>query len=88
MIHELKTWSGSFMAIAMGNKTHDIRKADRLFSVGDVLFLREWDPDLRVYSGRQVYVNVTYVTKLGEWGLPSDVCVMSVRLSRRSPVES
>lgn len=43
MIHELKTWPGNYEAVASGVKRHDIRKADRLFKVGDSVILREWN---------------------------------------------
>jgi hypothetical protein len=45
MRHELKTWPGGFEAIIRGEKSHEIRPADRDFKVGDQLFLREWAPD-------------------------------------------
>ncbi len=83
MIHELKTWPEPFQAVATGQKTHEVRKDDRPFEAGDVLRLREWDPSLwehpvygvpaaRGYTGREVYVRVTYVTKAGTWGLPAN----------------
>jgi hypothetical protein len=82
--HELKTWPEPFAAIVRGEKRHEIRRADRDFAVGNVLHLREWIPSppthdgLARYTGRELRVRVTYLTRGGEWGLPSDVCVMSV----------
>lgn len=43
-IHDLKTWTEPFNAILSGAKTHEIRRADRPFAVGDRLLLREWRP--------------------------------------------
>lgn len=43
-IHELKTWSPFFEAIANEEKTFEVRRNDRDFQVGDILLLREWDP--------------------------------------------
>lgn len=98
--HALKTWPSFFQAILAEDKLHEIRKWDREFGVGDVLLLREWDPDhqspeLEIflaipeedrddaedprYTGRDVFVKVTYVTPRGVFGMPDDLCVMSVR---------
>ena len=85
MIHDLKTWPGPFTAIAMGEKRHEIRKADRPFAVGDVLHLREWDPSTGTYTGRGMHKAVTYLTPGGQWGLPDGLCVMS--LGPASPSE-
>ena len=81
MIHNLKTWPAMFSAVLSGSKTHEIRKADRDYNVGDVLRLREWDPDATDgdgYTGRRRDVDVTFVTLGGEWGLPDGLCVMSI----------
>lgn len=92
--HELKTWPEAFAAVLDGTKTHDIRKADRPFAVGDVLRLMEWAPRTGgrgapqtvgmdgspQYTGRTIDVEVTYVSRGGTWGLPSDLCVMSIRV--------
>jgi hypothetical protein len=76
--HTLKTWPEPFRALLAGEKTHEIRTADRPFAVGDLLHLREWDPVSGEYSGRSLSVRVTYITKGGEWGIPAGMCVMSV----------
>jgi hypothetical protein len=87
MIHELKTWPGPFQAVLDGTKRHEIRVNDRNYQIGDVLWLREWaepnDPrhDLREfpgYLGRELHVRVTYITAGGQWGLPRNLCVMSI----------
>jgi hypothetical protein len=84
VIHELKTWPDPFAAVLDGTKTHEIRVADRPYAVGDVLHLREWDPatawmTTAGYTGREVRVEVTYLTTGGSWGMPEDRCVMSIR---------
>lgn len=74
-IHELKTWPQSYVEVLAGRKVHEIRRFDRPYKAGDVLKLREWRPD-RVgsmvlgYTGRVLFVEVTYVTFPGQWGLP------------------
>lgn len=76
--HELKTHSKAFDAIWFGEKTYEIRVADRDFRVGDRLFLREWDLDKKDYTDRCLIATVTYMTLPGEWGLPEDLCVMAL----------
>jgi len=76
--HELKCWPEPFAALLTGEKVHEVRKADRDFRVGDTLRLREWSKG-QAYSGREHRVTISYITNAGEWGLPADVCVLSVQ---------
>lgn len=94
MIHELKTWPADFQAIVEGRKTHEVRKNDRGFMVGDTLRLREWTPDSPslcnwradpdhgsasgTFSGRFLDASVTHLT-MDEYGLPAGLAIMSVR---------
>lgn len=78
--HELKTWPGPFEQLAIGAKRCEVRKADRPFRVGDALWLREWDPFTRDYTGRHLTVLVTHMIEGGEWGVPSDMVVMSIMM--------
>lgn len=82
-IHELKTWPLYFQEVWAGRKTHEIRVNDRNYQVGDYLFLREYDPTLKEYTGNECAVLVTYITEGGSWGLPENICVMSIRFSLR-----
>lgn len=59
MIHELKTLPEYFEAVADGSKTFEVRKNDRLFSVGDFLALNEYGKG--GYTGRCLIVRVTYI---------------------------
>lgn len=84
MIHELKTWPGPFEATRTGQKTYEIRRADRRYAVGDVLLLREWippsDPEGEGrYTGNLTLWVVPHLTEGGAWGLPTDLVVMSLR---------
>ncbi len=83
--HRLKTWPAPFAAILDGTKHHEIRHDDRGFAVGDLLELVEYEPSpepqfhfARGETGRRVLVRVTYVSAGGTWGLPSNLCVMSI----------
>jgi len=71
--HELKTWPKFFQAIWDGRKTFEVRVDDRGFREGDVLDLREWDPewnpgkgpdDPEKYTGREIKAEVTYLYPL------------------------
>ena len=87
MMHELKCWPTPFEAVESGKKTHEVRKNDRPYKVGDLLRLREYtnrvckapDEPEWYYTGRELTVQVTYITEEGSFGLPPDVCVMSIR---------
>jgi hypothetical protein len=61
--HELKILPEFFNAVISGHKKAEIRKADRLFSAGDELWLREWTVQ-DGYTGRDVYRVITHVTDL------------------------
>jgi hypothetical protein len=77
MIHRLKTWPLYFKEILDGNKTFDIRKNDRGFKTGDWLLLEEYNPSTDTYTGRKLCFEIGFMLQ-GEWGLPSDICCMSL----------
>ena len=81
MIHDLKTWPDPFAALKAGVKTHEVRKNDRGFKVGDTLLLREWDPYAQIHTGRQINASVTYISEGGTFGLPPELCVMSIKVT-------
>lgn len=83
--HTLKCWPEFFSAIRSGTKKHDLRRADdRTFRVGDIVLLREFDPELNVYTGRTQKALVTYVTSadlpcaLSRGALHEDFCILSI----------
>lgn len=76
--HKLKTWPVFFQAILEGRKKHEIRVNDRDYRAGDSLVLQEYEPEVGRYTGREIIVQVTYLTPGGTWGLPANVCVMSI----------
>lgn len=79
LIHELKTWTEFFDAIERGDKTFDARWChDRSFSVGDVLVLRDYDPKIKSYTGRECAREVTYVLA-GPPFLPCGLAVMGIK---------
>jgi len=80
--HELKIWPEYFEAIWEYKKTFELRVNDRNYQVGDLLHLREWDPEVKMYTGREVMRRNTYqiavprtefvVMSLGSVGLETD----------------
>jgi hypothetical protein len=63
MIIKKKIWPESFNRILSGDKTFEIRLADWQCKVGDILVLREWDPETKKYTGRLIKKKVTFVYK-------------------------
>jgi hypothetical protein len=76
--HELKTWPDFFRRVVSGEKTFEIRKDDRGFRGGDVLWLREYVNRTDSYTGRELRVRVTYLLA-GEWpGLQPGYVAMAI----------
>ena len=85
LVHELKCWPQFFHAIADGTKRHDLRRAtDREFRVGDRMRLREFNPDTKMYTGREQTVQITFITSaeqpcaLSEGVLHPEFCILSI----------
>ncbi len=51
-----------FELIKSGKKTFEIRLGDFEIKEGDILLLREWNPEKKEYTGRELKLEVTYVT--------------------------
>ena len=60
---EKKTWPDLFQKILDGKKTFDARLADWECKSGDILVLREYDPETKEYTGREIEKEVTFVLK-------------------------
>ncbi|MCL6548898.1 MAG: DUF3850 domain-containing protein [Alicyclobacillus sp.] len=65
--HELKCWPEYFEPLLKGEKTVELRRDDRGFQVGDMLFLREYDPVSERYTGRTCTRIITHVLRGGPW---------------------
>ena len=59
---EKKLWPEYFDLVASGQKTFELRLADFSCSPGDLLVLREWNPETEQYSGRTIKKVVTFVS--------------------------
>ncbi|RLE45478.1 RNA-binding protein [Candidatus Woesearchaeota archaeon] len=60
---EKKVWPKYFQKILDGNKTFELRLADWERKEGDTLILKEWNPETKEYTGREIEKKVTYVIK-------------------------
>lgn len=58
-----KIWPQYFDKIVSGEKTFELRLADWECNPEDILLLREWDPETKQYTGREIEKKVTYVLK-------------------------
>jgi hypothetical protein len=59
--HLLKSWPEFFVLIASGLKSFELRKNDRDYQPGDILVLKEWEPNMARFTGREVRKRVSYV---------------------------
>ncbi len=60
---EKKTWPEMFEEVLNGNKNFDLRLNDFEVSEGDVLVLKEWDPEKKSYTGREVAKKISFLLK-------------------------
>lgn len=84
-LHELKSWPAFFGPLSTGARTHELRRNDRDFRVGDQLLLKEYRPDEGEFSGAKLLLDVTSITSaqvpcaVSAEGLHQDFCILSVR---------
>lgn len=62
MIHELKILPEHFIPVRDGLKLAELRKNDRNYQVGDILFLCEWDGLYTGYSCEREVIHVADVS--------------------------
>ncbi|WP_082116271.1 ASCH/PUA domain-containing protein [Hymenobacter terrenus] len=74
--HELKIWPECFAAVKAGSKPFDVRENDQGFQVGDMLLLREFEPESEQYTGRTLTRWVSYVLQGGGFGIQANWCVL------------
>lgn len=80
-VHDLKTWPIYFDSVVEGRKTLDLRKNDRDFRVGDLLILREYEPDRQAYTGYVAVAEITHmVLNASEFGLAEGFAALSIRV--------
>jgi hypothetical protein len=83
MIHELKIWPVFFEAVLSGAKKWELRKNDRNYSVGDILYLQEWEPKTGQYTGRETRCEVIEVYT-GVAGIADGYSILSLKRGSHS----
>jgi len=84
--HVVKSWPQFFTQLLAGHRTHELRRNDREYQVGDRIELHEYNPNSSTYTGRACTVEVTSMTStqepcaVSEEALNKDFCILSVRL--------
>jgi len=63
---EKKTWPELFEKVLSGQKKFDLRLAEFKCSEGDILVLKEWNPDTEEYTGRELEKEITFVMETKE----------------------
>src|SRR5579859_2446416 len=88
--HHLKSWPQFFKPISEGIRTHELRRNDRNFAVGDLLILHEFDPTNQRCTGQECEVQVTSITSfaqpcaVSDQAMNPDFCILSVRVQSRT----
>jgi len=77
--HMLKIHSQYFYDVKSGRKTFEIRKNDRLFKAGDLLFLSMYEPLSNTYRDQHLLAEITYMTNLKIIG-KEDYAVLGIKL--------
>ncbi len=60
---EKKVQPPYFDAILKGDKNFEVRLNDFECNEGDILVLREWDPEKKDYTGRALEKKITYIVR-------------------------
>lgn len=83
--HHLKSWPQYFRPITEGLRTHELRRNDRGFEVGDFVLLEEFDPVRQEYTGESCEVEITSMTSrsqpcaMSSEALDPAFCILSIR---------
>lgn len=78
--HTLKCWPQWFEPLLNQSKQFEVRQDDRAYQVGDLLFIREWNPDSQQFTGREVLRRVVYKLT-GCQGLSEGYCVLGLQIA-------
>ena len=76
--HELKVWTEVYEFVHEEIKSFEIRINDRDFKAGDLLILKEYDPQTNKYTGRECERWVSYILEGGKFGIQKGFVAMSL----------
>jgi len=77
--HDIKTWPPFYQMSLDEDKPFELRKNDRNYKVGDILWSREWDPRKKDYTGRAAKYKVKSLVEKDPWGfLTPGTCCMGL----------
>jgi hypothetical protein len=76
--HELKCWPEPFRAVRLALKPFEIRIHDRDYQEDDLIYLREYEPGVGLFSGRGVMGTVSCVLEGGQFGLMDGYVAMGL----------
>ncbi len=62
VVIEKKILPKYFELIKEGKKNFEVRLGDFEIKEGDILLIKEWDSNKKVYTGRELRLKVSYVT--------------------------
>ena len=77
-LHELKCWPEYFEAVMSMQKMFEIRKNDRDYRIGDIIYLKEWNPNKMEYTGREWGGFITYILPGGQFGIYKSHVVLGI----------
>ncbi len=86
MIHDLKCHESIFQDILNRTKPWEYRLNDRNFLLGDQLKLNEVKNkkingvNNLIHTGREVFVEVVYILKGGQFGIPTNFVIMTIEV--------
>lgn len=89
-VHELKILPKYFNSVVSREKTFELRKDDRGFEVGDILILKEFNPNKKYetiegdeshFSGRKILKEINYILKdeTESMGLSKDYAILGIK---------
>lgn len=80
MNHQLKVWKEFFEPLQTRKKTFEVRRNDRGFKAGDILFLCEFDNETETFTGERLTAEVEYVLQGGKFGIEQGYVVMAIKV--------